>query len=105
MTRDTAIAVVKGKSLSRIAGPEYGKCVLASCTRVPEHFRRTEGISETLTRRTESVNQAAWAGREGGVGMAVPAQLSPDCRSGGLSMASSPVYNGRWSSPILGMLL
>ena len=105
MTPDTASAVVKGKGLSRIAGAEYGKCVLASCTRVPEHFRRTEGISEALTRRTESVNQAAWAGREGGVGMAVPAQLSPDCRSGGLSMASSAVYNGRWSSPILGMLL
>ena len=47
--------------------------------------RRTEGISEALTRRTESV--------------AVPAQLSPDHRAGGLSAASSPVYNGRWSSP------
>ena len=85
MTPDIDSAVVKGKGLSRTAGPEYGKCVLASCTRVPEHFRRTEGISEALTRRTESV--------------AVPAQLSPDRRAGGLSMASSPVYNGRWSSP------
>ena len=32
---------------------------------------------------------AAWAGREGGVGVAVPAQLSPDLRAGGLSTASS----------------
>ena len=102
VTPDTASAVVKGKGLSHIVGAEYGKCVLASCTRVPEHFRRTEGISEALTRRTESMNHAApaaWAGGEGGVGLTVPAQLSPDRRAGGLSTASSPVYNGRWSSP------
>ena len=42
---------------------------------------------------------AAWAGGEGGVGLAVPAQLSPDCRAEGLSTESSPVYKGRWSSP------
>ena len=101
MTPDTASVVVKGKGLSRIAGPEYGKCVLASCTRVPEHFRRTEGISEALTRRRESVNPAAlaaWAGGEGGVGVAVPAQLYPDRRSGAFPRRV-PVYNGRWSSP------
>ena len=45
------------------------------------------------------MNQAAGAGGEGGVGVAVPEQLSPDRHAGGLSMASSPVYNGQWSSP------
>ena len=99
MTPDTASVVVKGKGLSRIAGPEYRKCVLASCTHVPEHFRRTEGLSEALTRRTESVNPATWAGGEGGVGVAVPEQLSPERHAGGLSTTSSPVYNGRWSNP------
>ena len=77
MTPDTASAVVKGKGLSRISGPEYEKCVLASCTRVPEHFRRIEGISEALTRET-----VCEPGGPGGVGVAVPAQLSPDRRAG-----------------------
>ena len=47
------------------------------------------------------MNPGAWAGGKGGVGVAVavPAQLSPDHRAGGLSTASPPVYNGRWSSP------
>lgn len=40
VTPDTASVVVKGKGLSRIAGLEYGKCVLASCTRIPEHFQK-----------------------------------------------------------------
>ena len=87
MTPDTAIAVVKGKSLSRIAGQNTS--------------RRTEGISEALTRKTESVNPvapAAWAGGEGGVGVADPAQLSPDRRAGAFPRRV-PVYNGRWSSP------
>ena len=94
MTPDIARVVMKGKGLSRIAGHEYGKCVLASCTRVPEHFRRIEGISEALTRETVCEPRGP-----GGVGVAVPAQLSPDRRAGALSTASSPVYNGRWSSP------
>lgn len=44
--------------------------------------RRTEGIFEALTRRTEAVNLAASAGGEGVVGVAAPVQLSPDHRSG-----------------------
>ena len=40
----------------------------------------------------------AWAGGEG-MGVAVPAQLSPALRAGGLSMASSSVYKEWWSSP------
>ena len=81
MTPDTASAVVKGKGLSRIAGAEYGKCVLASCTRVPEHFRRTEGISEALTRRRESVNPAALA-----------AWAWPSLRSCLLTVAQGPFH-------------
>ena len=64
MTPDIARVVVKGKGLSRIAGHEYGKCVLASCTRVPERFQKGPRGSEVLTRKTESVNPAAlvaWA--------------------------------------------
>ena len=105
MTPDTASAVVKGKGLSRIAGPEYGKCVLASCTRVPEHFRRTEGISEALTRKTESVNHAApaaWAGGEGGVGLAVPAQLSPARRAGAFPRRVPLFTTGGGAAPLRG---
>ena len=40
----------------------------------------------------------AWAGGEG-VGVAIPAQLSPARRAGGLSTASSSVYKEWWSSP------
>ena len=64
MTPNTASAVVEGKGLSRITGPEYGKCVLASWTRVPERFQKGPRGSEVLTRKTESVNPAAlvaWA--------------------------------------------
>ena len=105
MTPDTASAVVKGKGLSRIAGPEYGKCVLASCTRVPEHFSRTEGISEALTRKTESVNHAApaaWAGGEGGVGLAVPAQLSPARRAGAFPRRVPLFTTGDGAAPLRG---
>ena len=102
VTPDTASAVVKGKGLSRIAGPEYGKCVLASCTRVPEHFRRTEGISEALIRKTESLNQAAWAGGEGGVGLAVPAQLSPARRAGAFPRRVPLFTTGGGAGPLRG---
>ena len=101
MTPDIASVVVKGKGLSRIAGHEYGKCVLASCTCVPEHFRRTEGISEVLTRRTESVNQVAWAGREG-VGVAIPAQLSPARHAGAFPRRVPLFTTGGGAAPLRG---
>ena len=104
MTPDIASVVVKGKGLSRIAGPKCRKCVLASCTHVPEHFRRTEGLSEALTRRTESVNPTvpeAWAGREG-VGVAIPAQLSPDRRAGAFPRRVPLFTTGGGAAPLRG---
>ena len=83
MTPDTAIAVVKGKGLSRIAGQNTS--------------RRTEGISEALTRET-----VCEPGGPGGVGVAVPAQLSPDRRAGAFPRRVPLFTTGSGAAPLRG---
>ena len=48
------------------------------------------------------MNQAAWAGVEGGVGVAVPVQLSPDRRAGAFPRQVPLFTTGGGAAPLRG---